>query len=141
VIDFHQLCAFAHNFRRSEPMKILCERHNAHSSRGVWSEIRHYIGRLGCWTKATKILIHGAQAFPQRIENAQVKFIGPNGPADLPSKTHITGLREVIYRMLPADQTAMVEELSQVIVDANSVAQIESRFQENCCAQPQVSVM
>jgi hypothetical protein len=112
-------------------MNILCERHNAHSSRGVWSDIRHYIGRLGCWTKAIKILISGAQAFPQRIENAQVEIIGPNGPADLPSKIHTTGLRGVIHHMLPADQTAMVEELSQVLVDANSVAQIESRFQED----------
>lgn len=112
-------------------MKILCERHNAQSSRGIWSDIRHYIGRLGSWTKATQILILGAQKFPQRIENAQVRVIGPNGRVDLPSKTHITDLRGVVHRMLPVDQAVVVEELSQVLIDADSVAQIESRFREN----------
>ena len=112
-------------------MKILCERHNAQSSRGIWSDIRHYIGRLGSWTKATQILILGAQKFPQRIENAQIKVIGPNGPADLPSKTHMTALRGVVHRMLPVDKAALVEELSQVLIDADSVAQIESQFRED----------
>ena len=93
--------------------------------------MRHCIGRLGSWTKTTRILILGAQAFPRRIENAQVEVIEPNGPADLPNKTHMTDLQGLVHRMLPADQTALVEELSQALTDANTLAQIESRFRED----------
>ena len=111
-------------------MKLLCERHNAHSSRGIWSDIRHYIGKLGAWDKATRILILGAQKFPQRIENAQVEIIRPDGPANVPNITHITDLPGIVRRMLPADQATLGEELEQVLADTDMVAHIQSRFRE-----------
>lgn len=112
-------------------MRILCQRHNSQSSRGVWSDIRHYIGRLGSWTKATQILILGAQIFPRRIENARVDVVGPEGPADLPNITHLTDLRGLVQRMLPADQAALVEDLSQALIETDMVAQIDRRFRED----------
>lgn len=111
-------------------MEILHRRHAAHSHRGIWSDIRHYLGRLGCWSKAVKILILGAMKFPQRIENAQVDFIGPNGPADLPNKLQFTDLKDVVKRMLPADQASVVEQLSQALMEADAVAQVEERFRD-----------
>ncbi|KIW36439.1 uncharacterized protein PV06_11328 [Exophiala oligosperma] len=126
----HQLCSHAHTLRRGRLMEILTIRHVAHSHRGVWSDIRHYLGRLGSWSKAVRILILGAATFPQRIENARVEIIGTNGPADLPNKHHLTDLNGVVKRMVPADQTAMVKQFNQALLEANSVAQVEDRFRE-----------
>ena len=128
--DPDQLCAYAYQLRRDEPMKILCKRHNVHSSRGIWSDIRHYIGRLGSWTKAAKILMLGAQRFPQYIENVQVSVVEPNGPADLPDKAHIKDLKGTLRRMLPAEQNALVAELSRILEDAKSIAEVENQFHE-----------
>ena len=111
-------------------MRILCKRHNVHSSRGIWSDIRHYIGRLGSWTKAAKVLIRGAQRFPQVVENAQVKIVEPNGPTDLPDKAHIRDVKSALGRMLPATQSSLVAELNQILEDANSIAQVERQFHE-----------
>ena len=112
-------------------MVSLHRRHVGHSHRGTWSDIRHYIGRLGMWTKAIRILVLAAKTFPQFIENAHVEVIAPKGPADLPNKLHITGLQDVVSRMLPADQSALVDELNQALVDVNTVIGIQGRFRED----------
>ena len=109
---------------------MLCERHNADSSRGIWSDIRHDIGKLGTWAKATRILIRCAQKFPQRIEKAQVKVVRPDGPANMPNTSHITDLQGVVRRMLPAKEVALGEELVQVLADTDLVAPVLSRFRE-----------
>jgi len=109
---------------------LLCERHNADSSRGIWSDIRHDIGKLGTWAKATRILIRCAQKFPQRIEKAQVKVVRPDGPANMPNTSHITDLQGVVRRMLPAKEVVLGEELVQVLADTDLVAPVLSRFRE-----------
>ncbi|KIW29821.1 uncharacterized protein PV07_05608 [Cladophialophora immunda] len=111
-------------------MEILSIRHVAHSHRGVWSDLRHYLGRLGSWSKAVQVLILGAVTFPQWIENAQVEIIGTNGPADLPNKLHLTDLGGVVRRMVPTDQMVVVEQLSQALSEANAVVQVEDRFRD-----------
>ena len=112
-------------------MDVLQRRHLAHSQRGTRSDIRHYIGRLGTWTKAVRILILATKTFPQRIENAHVKVIGPYGPADLPNKLHITNLRDVVRRMVGADQLALLDEVSKALTDADAVVRVEDRFRDD----------
>ncbi|EXJ66190.1 uncharacterized protein A1O5_10806 [Cladophialophora psammophila CBS 110553] len=129
--DPHQLCSFAHSLRRHGMMDVLYRRHVVHSHRGVWSDMRHYIGRLGMWTKAIRILILGTKTFPQRIENSHVEVIGPHGSADLPNKLHITDLHGVVSRVVPADQFALLAELKQALADANAVVQIWERFRDD----------
>lgn len=112
-------------------MEILDRRHHAHSNRGVWSDIRRYIGRLGSWSKAVRILQCGARTFPERFENAQVRIIGTNGKADKPDKIDLTSLNDVVRRMVPAKQTSLVEQLCQALAEANVVAGIEVGFWEH----------
>ncbi|EXJ95339.1 hypothetical protein A1O1_00459 [Capronia coronata CBS 617.96] len=126
----YQLCSHAHALWRHRLVEILSIRHIAHSHRGIWSDIRHDLGRLGSWSKAVRMLILGAVTFPQRIENAKVEIIGTNGPADLPNRLSSTDLSGVVRRMVPADQISLVEQLSQALSEANAVAQVEDRFRE-----------
>ncbi|KIW18408.1 hypothetical protein PV08_02696 [Exophiala spinifera] len=126
----HRQCSHAHTLRRCRLMEILSIRHVAHAHRGVWSDLRHYLGRLGSWSKAVQILVLGAVTFPQRIENAQVEIIGTNGPADLPNKLHSTDLVGVVRRMVPIDQIVVFEQLNQALSEANAVAEVEDRFRQ-----------
>lgn len=112
-------------------MEILDRRHHAHSNRGVWSDIRHYLGRLGSWTKAVRILRRGARTFPERFESAQVRVIGNNGPADKPDTVDLTSLNDVVRRMVPAKQTSLVEQLCQALTEADVVAGIDVEFWEH----------
>lgn len=129
--DPTQLCAFAHDARQHDFMQILSRRHQAHSSRGVWSDIRHYIGRLGSWIKAVRILFQCALRFPQRIENAQVKVIDPCGLVDQPNKDHLTGIDGAIRRMVPARHESLAKDLIRALADIDLFASINNRFCEN----------
>lgn len=132
-----QLCTFAYNARRRDFMSILTRRHHAHLSRGVWSDLRHYIGRLGCWTKAVRIVCQVARTFPQRIENAQIQVVRPYGPADRPNADHLTDLDGVVRRMVSAHQQELAQRLSQALRDVDSLANIDHRFRrEYSSARP-----
>lgn len=126
-----RLCTFAYDARRHEFLLVLSRRHHAHSSRGIWSDIRHYIGRLGSWTKAVRVVVQGALRFPQRIENAQIKVVEPSGLVDRPNADHLTDFNSLLRRMLPAHQESLAEELSQVLTSIDAVAGIKDRFHES----------
>lgn len=118
-------------------MPILDRRHHAHSSRGVWSDLRHYIGRLGCWVKAVRVVCHVARRFPQRLENAHIQVVEPYGLVNWPNANHLTDLDGVVRRMVPSDQQELAQRLSQALHDVDSVANIEHRFREDyACIRP-----
>ena len=130
-LDPHQLCAYAYNFRKHELMEVLHKRHTAHSQRGIWSDIRHYIGRLGSFKKAVRILLIGTRTFPRYVESTQVKVIGPSGLADLPPKLNAFDLDGVVRRMLCKDQSTLARELSQALLDLDKIARVKDTFQED----------
>lgn len=101
-----------------------------HQSRGIWSDIRHYIGRLGAYIKAVKVLMLATQKFPQRIENALVKVVELRGPTDRPDRHHLDDLNGLIRRMLPIDEEDMANELSEALSEVGSVTNIQDKFRE-----------
>ncbi|KIV94910.1 hypothetical protein PV10_02631 [Exophiala mesophila] len=124
-----QLCSHAYNLRKhTQLMEILNRHHHAHSNRGVWSDIRHHIGRLGSWTKAVRIVIRGAMTFPQRFESAQVRVIVTSDKADIPNKCNLTSLDDIVRRTLPVTQHSLVEELCEALATTNDVTNIQEEF-------------
>lgn len=129
----HALCAYAYEFRDTEAVRILTRRHTRHEARGQWSDIRHNIGRLGCWIKAVKTLLQAARAFPQHLEGAAVDLVMPRGLADIPpAKNSRLGLdfRSVVNRMVPKDQQAITDTLVQSLDELNMVSPVKVQFQE-----------
>jgi len=126
--DPPRLCTFAHEARRHDFLQILGKRHHAHLSRSIWSDIRHYIGRLGSWTKAVRIVVQGAIRFPQRIENAYIQVVEPQGLVDRPDASHLTDFDDLVKRMLPAHEQTFAIELSQTLTSMEAVADVKNRF-------------
>lgn len=112
-------------------MDVLCRRHQAGSSRGVWSDIRHYIGRLGTWIKAVHVVSRAALHFPQHIENADIEVIEPYNLVDKPDRRHLTSLSGVVQRMLPKEEHNLIEKLSDALADIDAVADVYNRFKDN----------
>lgn len=131
--NLRALCAYAYEFRRMKEVNILTRRHNQHESRGVWSEIRHNIGRLGCWIKAVKVLLVAAQNFPQQLEGAKVEVILPRGPADIPPKKECglaIDFKGLVQRMIPKNQELVTDKLVQSLEELNVILPLRIRFQE-----------
>ncbi|EXJ59248.1 hypothetical protein A1O7_06680 [Cladophialophora yegresii CBS 114405] len=129
--DPHQLCAYAHGLRKHRFMEVLSQRHTIHSQRGIWSDIRHYIGRLGLWHKAIRILVSGTRMFPQYIEGAQVMVIAPNGSAALPYFDASTDMADVVGRLVPSYQPSLAQELTIALAELDAIAGIEGKFRDD----------
>jgi hypothetical protein len=127
------LCAYAYEFRRMKEVHILTRRHNMHESRGPWTEIRHNIGRLGCWIKAVKILLDAAQNFPQQLEGAKVDFVLPRGPVDIPPRKkgrQAVDIKGLIQRMIPRDQLLVAGNLVESLNELDVISPLTRHFQE-----------
>ena len=131
--NLRALCTYAYEFRRMEEVHVLTRRHTKHESRGVWSEIRHNIGRLGCWIKAVKILVVAAQKFPQQLEGAKVDLILPRGPVDIPPKNECrldVDFKGLVQRMIPKNQELVADKLVQSLNELNVILPLKTKFQE-----------
>ncbi|OCT52304.1 hypothetical protein CLCR_08353 [Cladophialophora carrionii] len=129
--DPHQLCAHAHSLRKHRFMEVLSQRHTVHSQRGIWSDIRHLVGRLGLWHKAIRILVSGTKMFPQYIEGAEVMVVAPHGSAALPYFDDSTDMAKIILRMVPSDPPSLAEELSAALAEVDAIAGIWDKFRED----------
>lgn len=127
------LCAYAYEFRRMEAVHILTKRHIRHEARGRWSDIRHNIGRLGCWVKAVKILLEAAQSFPQQLEGAKVDQILPRGPADIPpgrKECIAVDFKGLVKRMIPKSNEAIADRLNQSLDELKVMVPLTQHFEE-----------
>lgn len=114
-------------------MHILTKRHVTHEARGQWSDIRHNIGKLGCWHKAIKTLLQAAQTFPQQLEGATVSLVYPRGPSETPterSKILDLDFKSIVNRMLKADQQTLADKLVQSLNELNMVLPLKQQFKE-----------
>lgn len=97
----------AFKYARTPMLRQVHRKHrdNAPKDAGsAWFEICHYVGRLGSWVRAVRVLVYFVRDHPQVLENFQVDFV-PAPRACKPSLSkHKPKLHNVLKRMLPKDK-------------------------------------
>ena len=110
--DVLQLCRFSYETRGSSCMKELAKRcpkspisiGSEDSNASNFSQVLHYIGRIGSHMKAAKILVAAALRFPTFFDCPQVKCLPSPEPAKKPPPMdELTTLDGIVIRMLPKD--------------------------------------
>jgi len=116
-VDRHvELCTLAYSFRDLESLKVLTQKkHSATTAPSLWSELRHYIGRLGSWSKASKVLLDVAATHPNLISGFRVNSLVSPPPMAVPGTVQKTNLDSALGRMLPAGQSNRLDQLKEIL--------------------------
>ncbi len=112
--DNHEhLCRLAYNFRQSPASKRLSEHIRSENHSSIWPVVRHYIGRLGSWWKACKILTTAGRTRPYLLGSSKLRLI-PSFPGRTTSQTPLrTDIRDSLGRILPACDSSQVQQVLQ----------------------------
>jgi hypothetical protein len=121
------LCKFASQFRSLASLDELRRKHLTTTGRSEWANIRHYIGRLGSWSKASKIIVHVAKRHPDLVENFRVDCLVTPAPINPPVADHLTNLEGAIRRMLPKHESVRLEH-TQEVLRSSRVLDFETAF-------------
>jgi hypothetical protein len=81
----------------------------------VWSDLRHYIGRLGSWSKAAKILVRAANRYQDLISGFRVECLESPQPIAAPVADSKTNLDSALGRMLPASETDRLKQIQEIV--------------------------
>jgi len=127
-----ELCTLAYNFRNLASLKVLTQKHSAATAPSVWSEVRHYIGRLGSWSKASKVLLNVATTYPNLIASFSVDSLVSPPPMAVPGTVQKTNLDSALGRMLQPEQNKLLDELKEILRDnpVFSVLRVPAAFVE-----------
>lgn len=96
------LCHMAFDLRYSGELERLSLRDALHRGTSVWADIRHYIGRLGSWLRASKALVHIAATQPHLVDGFTIRQLSLGPPVAAPEADAHTNLEAALKRMLPA---------------------------------------
>lgn len=107
-----ELCSEADRFRDSESLRLLSGKVNAPQARREWSLLRHYIGRLGSWHRASRTLVEFARAQPHTFKRFEVGSIHTPKDVLAPRADDETNLQRILQRMFP---TEPMEKLTRAI--------------------------
>lgn len=133
-----ELCMFSFRYMKSDTIRQVHSKHRNKGPRAAgssWYDICHFIGRLGSWVRAVKVLVRYARDQPQVLKNFQVGFIEAPGLLKMPmrppngdDKTHLDA---VLKEMLPKDKPR-AERAMRLLVDSLSVDRrdIDKQFEE-----------
>jgi hypothetical protein len=106
-MDRSELSNFAFHHVKSDLVEKIYAKHHDKAPReagSAWYNICHFIGRLGAWARAVKVVVYFVRHQPESIRNFQVHSIIPPPPITPPPADHQTNLEGVIKRMLPKDK-------------------------------------
>jgi hypothetical protein len=126
----HDLCSFAAQFRSLSALNDLCRKHSTSTGRSEWSKIRHCIGRLGSWSRASKIAVRVAKRNPHVVNNFQVYPVPPCPPVIAPAADHKTTLQGLLHRMLPKHENELLRRVWEALRGSRFVDFVAG-FQEN----------
>ena len=140
--DHYEFCLFAYHFRFTTSRAHLSHKIDNTANPGVWSLIRHYIGRLGSWFKASGILVRFCQRSPHILHDFCVELVSAPKPILAPKAEEGTELRAVLERMLPKYDSTQLEQVLQRS-QAPGSAKIANMFSDKFAApkfQPRIHV-
>lgn len=112
-INDYELCNSAYHFRRTESMRHLRSKCMSTSRPELWSLVRHYIGRLGSWFKASKKLVEYCQQSPFLLKGFHVERVPDVQAIEAPRAGCVTELQPLLKRMLPTYDSAHIEQTLQ----------------------------
>jgi len=112
-----ELCYLAHRYRSLNWFDSLPQRQSAASSPPVLSDLRHYIGRLGSWSRAAKILVRVAMTHPNFICEFKVEYLVSPPPSAPPAPDSKTNLESALGRMIPAEEGARLRQVQETLRD------------------------
>lgn len=131
---YTQRCNLAYYFRYSQPGTKLTLKVTSGVNSDLWSFIRHYVGRLGSWSKSSKVLVRVAHEAPHLFNNYQLGSVANIARAAMPVYDTDLRLRDALARALPKYDAQL---LNRAIKNMQQVSKgnIEDIYAERCKAQ------
>ena len=133
--DLVHLCRFAYEERQSPHMKELATRShskyagNVDSSANNFAQLRHYIGRIGSYMRASKIFVAAAGRFPELFVNVEVQCLSSPEPVPKPQMDKLMTLDKIAVRMLPADDKRL-SDIQNALQSMDKKFEIFKRFKD-----------
>ena len=111
-----ELCSLAYSLRNSTLLEALNQKHlRSGATASPWSELRHYIGRLGSWSRASKVLLRAAKLFPNLLHDFHVEYLESPPPIAAPSADEKTNLDNALGRMIPKSETQRLQDVREAV--------------------------
>jgi OTT_1508-like deaminase len=111
-----ELCSLASSLRNSTLPEALNQKHlRSGATVSPWSELRHYIGRLGSWSRASKVLLRAAKLFPNLLHDFHVEYLESPPPIAAPSADEKTNLDNALGRMIPKSETQRLQDVREAV--------------------------
>ena len=111
-----ELCSLAYSFRNSTLLETLNQRHlRSGTTASMWSNLRHYIGRLGSWSRASKVLLRAAKLFPNLLHDFRVEYLVSPPPIAAPSADAKTNLDNALGRMIPKAENQLLHDVREAV--------------------------
>ena len=118
--DHFQLCNSAYDFRKLEAMHHLDHQCQNESAKTHWYYIRHYIGRLSSWRKATRKLARVAAWSPRLLRNFQIQPLQHRDSFIAPLGDRCPTLQQILWEVYPHIDLARMEQALQSISQSRS---------------------
>jgi hypothetical protein len=129
-----EMCSLAYSFRGLGLLETLSQRHERSGPTGpsLWSRSRHYVGRLGSWSRASKTLLRATKTIPNLVTSFQIECLSPPPPISAPCPDEKTNLDSALGRMHGRDEIQRLEEAREVVRNTNSL-DISAEFFDKYC--------
>ena len=99
-IGSSELAKFAFGYVKSDTVREVYAKHHGKAG-SAWYYICHYVGRLGAWERAVKVVVHFVRNQPQVIRGFRVRPIASPAPIAPPPADRRTNLEAVFKAMFP----------------------------------------
>lgn len=113
--DLVSLCRFAYEHRQSPHMKELATRSHSKYSGSVdpsgnnFTQLRHYIGRISSYMRASKTFVAAADRFPDLFASVEVECLSSPIPAQKPQMDVRRTLDRIAVHLLPTNDKRLPE--------------------------------
>lgn len=128
-LTHQERCRWAYDFRSGEASRQLSVKTTMGASRETWRSIRHYVGRLGSWSKASRFLVAFARRHPHIFESFQIGVVRGASQTATPIFGQDTAFHHALVRGLPQYNSEHLDRIVQAI-QATSDVDIATAFME-----------
>lgn len=127
---YRRRCSTAYGLRHHESFQNLCNNAENDTLRRGWYWIRHYIGRLGSWSVASRFVVAIARQNPQLLENFQVMPVSKIGRTATRVTHEHMSLKRALLRTLSNYNSELHDSKVQALQSASG-NYLAARFMEN----------
>lgn len=127
--DHIRLCMLAFSFRNSAASQTLRVKAAEAGPNGCWQILRHYVGRLGSWWKATMIVLTKADELAHIIRNATVGVVRLEA-FSIQGQIEPRRSLEDVLRSLASDDAPNLFEAGKCVMQHRWGAKVDGKFLE-----------